>query len=86
MIEKRIIINEDQRVLVKEKWIKESDGKVILIKFQWKWYNEDRNCRFVRRNKKTEIENTLRRMKMGKVMGPNEIRIRSAWVMWVYAS
>ncbi len=47
MIEKRIIINEDQRVLVKEKWIKESDRKVILIKFQWKWYNGDRNRRFV---------------------------------------
>ena len=34
---------------------------------------EDRDCRFVRRIRMTEVKDALRRMKMGKALGPDEI-------------
>ena len=50
---------------------------------------EDRNYRFVQRIMMTEVENALKRMKMGKTLSLNGItplKFRSAWmiVMRVY--
>ena len=36
---------------------------------------EDRNCRFAQRNRMTEVNDALNRMKMRKVVGPDEIPI-----------
>jgi hypothetical protein len=42
---------------------------------QIKIYFNYRNRRFVPRIRMTEVNDALRRMKMGKAMGPDEIRI-----------
>ena len=36
---------------------------------------EDRNCRFAQRIRMTKVNDALRRMKMRKLMGPDEIPI-----------
>ena len=36
---------------------------------------EDRNCRFAQRIRMTEVNDALRRIKMRKVVGPDEIPI-----------
>jgi hypothetical protein len=62
-----------------------------LIKISWKLYKswcelsnpiEERNCRFVRRIRMTEVKGALRKDE-NKVVEPDEIpnKFRSTWVM-----
>ena len=80
----KCIKDEYQRVLVKEEHIKKRWKSYFdklfngnNTKYWSKLSNpiEDRNCRFVRRIRMTEVKGALRRMKMGKAVGPNEIPI-----------
>lgn len=72
---------KDQRVTVKEDHIKERRksyfDKLFNGNHMKNWSDlgdpmEDKNCRFVRRIRMTEVKDALRRMKIRKV-GPDEI-------------
>ena len=80
------IKDEDQRVLVKEhnkkKW-KSYFDKLFNGSNMKHWSDldnpmENGNHRFVRRIRMAEVKDALRRMKMGKAMGLDEIPIEDA--------
>ena len=55
-------------------------GQPTFGNYMKDWINlgnpmEDRNCRFAQRIRMTEVNDALRRMKMRKLMGPDEIPI-----------